>query len=93
VLKRDRAVTGPAAEVAQVRIAVRRALDEIGCPADTPLLVACSGGADSTALAAAAAHLGGGVRGGGLLPLRVPSGDFVADGLNKSWSPFRCDSV
>ena len=52
-----RAVSRPPAEVAEVRLAVRRALDAIGCSAEIPLLVACSGGADSTALAAAAAHL------------------------------------
>ncbi len=51
------AVTRPAAEVAEIRTALRRALDEGGFPDDTPLLVACSGGADSTALAAAAAYL------------------------------------
>lgn len=69
MLKRDRAVTGPAAEVAAVRTALRRALEEIGCAAGTPLLVACSGGADSTALAAAAGYLsrakGAGVQGAG----------------------------
>jgi tRNA(Ile)-lysidine synthase len=57
-------VTGPAPEVAAIRSAVRRALDEIGCASDTPVLVACSGGADSLALAAAAAFLMG-ARGGG----------------------------
>ncbi|HTK64762.1 MAG TPA: tRNA lysidine(34) synthetase TilS [Pseudonocardia sp.] len=53
-------MTGPAAEVAELRTALRRALEQIACPAGTPLLVACSGGADSTALAAAAAYLSGG---------------------------------
>lgn len=61
----QRAVTGPAPEVAEVRAAVRRALDEIECPTWTPLLVACSGGADSTALAAAAAYLSGAAGGAG----------------------------
>lgn len=50
-------MTGPPAEVAAVRTAVRRALDEIDCPPGTVLLVACSGGADSMALAAAVARL------------------------------------
>lgn len=50
-------MTGPPAEVAAVRTAVRRALEEIDCPPGTPLLVACSGGADSMALAAAVARL------------------------------------
>ena len=50
-------MSGPTAEVAAVRTAVRRALAEIGCPPGTPLLVACSGGADSLALAAATAQL------------------------------------
>lgn len=41
--------------VAAIRVAVRRALAEL--PADGPVLVACSGGADSLALAAAAAFV------------------------------------
>jgi tRNA(Ile)-lysidine synthase len=44
-------------EVAAVRAAVSLALSGIGCAPGTPILVACSGGADSMALAAAAAHL------------------------------------
>lgn len=40
-----------------MRTAVRRALAELGRASGTPLLVACSGGPDSMALAAAAAHL------------------------------------
>jgi tRNA(Ile)-lysidine synthase len=44
---------GPHPAVAAVRLAVRRALDRY--PAQVPVLVACSGGADSVALAAAAA--------------------------------------
>jgi tRNA(Ile)-lysidine synthase len=44
---------GPAPAVAAVRAAVRQAL--AGQPVDRPVLVACSGGADSTALAAALA--------------------------------------
>jgi tRNA(Ile)-lysidine synthase len=51
----DRPVGRPTAEVALVRVAVRRALAEAAVPPGTPLLVACSGGADSMALAAAAA--------------------------------------
>jgi tRNA(Ile)-lysidine synthase len=47
-------VSGPAAEVAEVRLAVRTALAELG--GRSPVLVACSGGADSMALAAAAGH-------------------------------------
>jgi tRNA(Ile)-lysidine synthase len=50
-------VNGPPAEVAAVRTAVRRALSAAGCVEETPVLVACSGGADSLALAAAAAFL------------------------------------
>ncbi|MBA9001511.1 tRNA lysidine(34) synthetase TilS [Thermomonospora cellulosilytica] len=44
---------GPDPAVAAVRLAVRRAIDDL--PEGTPLLVACSGGADSLALAAAVA--------------------------------------
>jgi tRNA(Ile)-lysidine synthase len=44
---------GPHPAVAAVRLAVRRAL--AGQPADTPAFVACSGGPDSVALAAALA--------------------------------------
>jgi tRNA(Ile)-lysidine synthase len=50
-------MTGPPAEVAAVRAAVRRALAGVELPPGTPLLVACSGGADSLALAAATAHV------------------------------------
>ncbi|WP_018352301.1 tRNA lysidine(34) synthetase TilS [Longispora albida] len=46
-------MTGPSAAVAAVRVAVRRTL-----PASGPVLVACSGGADSLALAAALAFEG-----------------------------------
>jgi tRNA(Ile)-lysidine synthase len=47
--------TGPHPAVAQVRLAVRTALGALPAPYRTaPLLVACSGGADSLALAAAA---------------------------------------
>ena len=44
---------GPHPAVAAVRLAVRRSLEPFA--ADRPVLVACSGGADSTALAAATA--------------------------------------
>jgi tRNA(Ile)-lysidine synthase len=44
---------GPAPAVAEVRVAVRRVLAEL--PAGALVLVACSGGADSTALAVATA--------------------------------------
>lgn len=47
---------GPPAAVAEVRHAVRGALTDL--PPGTVVLVACSGGADSLALAAAAAHEG-----------------------------------
>lgn len=50
-------MSGPPAEVAEVRSAVRAALEAAGCVPGTPVLVACSGGADSMALASAAAHL------------------------------------
>ena len=46
-------MTGPAASVAQVRVAVRAVLSDL--PAGALVLVAASGGADSTALAAAMA--------------------------------------
>lgn len=46
---------GPPAAVAEVRHAVRSALAEL--PAGALVLVACSGGADSLALAAATAHV------------------------------------
>jgi tRNA(Ile)-lysidine synthase len=45
---------GPAPAVAAVRLTVRRALG--GLPSGSLVLVACSGGADSLALAAAVAH-------------------------------------
>ncbi|WP_445186393.1 tRNA lysidine(34) synthetase TilS [Pseudonocardia sp. Cha107L01] len=48
-------MNGPHPAVAAVRTAVRQALTELDLPAGTPLLVACSGGADSMALALAAA--------------------------------------
>jgi tRNA(Ile)-lysidine synthase len=48
-------MNGPHPAVAAVRTAVRHALTELDAPAGTPLLVACSGGADSMALALAAA--------------------------------------
>jgi tRNA(Ile)-lysidine synthase len=51
-------VSGPSAEVAALRVALRRALADARVPAGSPLLVACSGGADSLALAATAAHVG-----------------------------------
>ena len=46
-------VTGPDPAVAATRVAVRRAL-AVGDPRSAPVLVACSGGADSLALLAAA---------------------------------------
>jgi len=49
-------VTGPAPSVAAVRVAVRAALTEL--PGPGLVLVACSGGADSSALALAAAFEG-----------------------------------
>jgi tRNA(Ile)-lysidine synthase len=49
-------VVGPAPEVAATRLAVRRALAASGLTG-RPVLVACSGGADSLALAAAAAFV------------------------------------
>jgi tRNA(Ile)-lysidine synthase len=48
-------MTGPAPSVAQVRAAVRQALDDL--PPGVLVLVACSGGADSLALAAATAFV------------------------------------
>ncbi|WP_037080694.1 tRNA lysidine(34) synthetase TilS [Pseudonocardia spinosispora] len=50
-------MAGPSEEVALLRLAVRRGLAGAGVPPGTPLLVACSGGADSMALAAAVAVL------------------------------------
>ena len=47
-------MTGPAPEVATVRLAVRGALADSTVPGQT-VLVACSGGPDSLALAAATA--------------------------------------
>src|SRR5258708_11243086 len=46
---------GPHAAVAQVRVGVRRALTAVGLEPGDLVLVACSGGADSLALAAALA--------------------------------------
>ena len=46
-------MTGPDPAVAATRVAVRRALT-VGDPGSAPVLVACSGGADSLALLAAA---------------------------------------
>ncbi len=54
---------GPPETVAEVRAAVRRALVGAGCPPGTPVVVACSGGADSMALADAAAYLAAGAAG------------------------------
>lgn len=50
---RQVAVTGPSGEVAAVRLAVRRALESTA-PREHGVLVACSGGGDSLALAVAA---------------------------------------
>jgi len=49
-------MTGPDPAVAATRVAVRRALTA-GNPGSAPVLVACSGGADSLALAAATAFV------------------------------------
>jgi len=50
------AAVGPVPEVAAVRLAVRRCLADLDADASTgPVLVACSGGPDSVALAAATA--------------------------------------
>jgi len=49
-------VSGPGAAVAEIRLRVRRALSDLS--RDDTVLVACSGGADSLALAAAAAFVG-----------------------------------
>lgn len=48
---------GPAPAVAATRVAVRRWLRAAGLPPGALVLVACSGGADSLALAAAVAHV------------------------------------
>jgi tRNA(Ile)-lysidine synthase len=56
---------GPQPEVAAVRRAVRAALADLG-PGDA-VLVACSGGADSVALAAALAFEAASPRGAGVL--------------------------
>lgn len=50
-------MSGPSEEVALLRLAVRRGLADAAVPEGTPLLVACSGGADSVALASATAPL------------------------------------
>ena len=55
---------GPPAPVAEVRLAVRRALADVG--AGELVLVACSGGADSLALAAATAFEAPRLRDGGV---------------------------
>ena len=49
-------MSGPGAAVAEIRVRVRRALSDLS--AGDTVLVACSGGADSLALAAAAAFVG-----------------------------------
>src|SRR5207247_56562 len=59
---------GPPPEVAEVRRAVRRRLEEFA--AGDLVLAACSGGADSLALAAALAHEGPGS--GGRSPAGTP---------------------
>jgi tRNA(Ile)-lysidine synthase len=77
-------VAALAPPVATIRIAVRRALT--GVPADGPVLVACSGGADSLALAAATAFVAPrlGLRAGlvtvdhGLQPGSAERADVVA---------------
>ena len=61
-------MSGPAPAVAAVRVAVRRALADV--PAGSLVLVACSGGADSLALAAGLAwetRAPGGVRAGAVV--------------------------
>jgi len=73
-------VTGPTAAVAAVRLAVSRALTDL--PAGSLVLVACSGGADSLALAAGTAFVVGRAAGradeaGGVPPLRA--GAVVVD--------------
>ena len=59
---------GPHPAVAEIRLAVRRSLDAAGLAAGDLVLVACSGGADSLALAAALAFEAprAGLRGGGV---------------------------
>src|SRR6202167_988060 len=59
---------GPHPAVAQVRLAVRRCLSGFGLAPGDLVLAACSGGADSLALAAALAHEAPrlGLRGGGV---------------------------
>lgn len=73
-------MTGPAAAVAAVRLAVDRALADV--PAGSLVLVACSGGADSLALAAGTAFVVGraarqAARAAGVPPLRA--GAVVVD--------------
>lgn len=51
-------MAGPSPEVAAVRLAVRRALEDLG-PREHDVLVACSGGSDSLALAGAARFVAG----------------------------------
>ena len=87
-----RKMSGPAPEVAEVRTAVRRALDEIGCGPGTPLLVACSGGADSTALAAAAVYLSR-ARGGSDPSSRPVFGAVVDHGLQPGSADRARDTV
>ena len=55
--RHDGRVSGPPGAVAAVRVAVRRALDDL--PSGALVLVACSGGPDSLALAAGAAFVAG----------------------------------
>src|SRR6266704_4267198 len=59
---------GPHPAVAEIRLAVRRCLGAAGLAADDLVLAACSGGADSLALAAALAFEAPrlGLRGGGV---------------------------
>jgi len=59
---------GPHPAVAEIRLAVRRCLGAAGLAADDLVLAACSGGADSLALAAALAFEAPrlGMRGGGV---------------------------
>jgi tRNA(Ile)-lysidine synthase len=77
---------GPPAPVAEVRLAVRRALADVG--AGELVLVACSGGADSLALAAATAFEAPRLRDGG-----VRAGAVTVDHGLQEGSAHRADQL
>ncbi|GGC04884.1 tRNA lysidine(34) synthetase TilS [Cellulomonas carbonis] len=88
-------MTGPAPEVAALRVAVRSCLADV--PAGSLVLVACSGGADSLALAAATAFVAqrAGLRAGAVVVDHglQPRSDVVAAGAGRVCRALGLDPV